>query len=417
MLYIDLLKRLYAINSKKHSKYDLANMRRLSSLFSHPEKKYPTIHVAGSNGKGSVTTKIAKALELSGLIVGLYTSPHISTFRVRIKINGKMISEDDVEVYLSTIFSVIDQEKLSATFFEITTLLAFRYFAECEIDIAVIETGLGGRLDATNIIHPQLSVITTLSLEHTSILGKSLPEIAREKAGIIKPNVPVVLGPKVPVELIAPFASKLKSPCIPVKGTFLTFDAENSATAEACLAYLKVPANCIFEGCKVRPSCRMEKVDLKNSSVRMQPEAIILDVAHNPEGLDNLFTSIKKLYPHSPLRILCGFSSDKEIPACVTLLKTYGSAFHLVQSKSSRALSCQDLYKEFIAQEVPEDQLFLADTLEDNLDLALQMATQKHEILIICGTFYIMSQVRAFLGIVEATDPFELNEGSVAIRL
>ncbi len=391
-------------------------MRRLSSLFLHPEKKYPTIHVAGSNGKGSITTKIAKALELSGLKVGLYTSPHISTFRERISINGKMISEGDVEVHLSTIFSAIDQEKLSATFFEITTLLAFLYFAEREIDIAVVETGLGGRLDATNIIQPELSVITTLSLEHTAILGKSLSEIAKEKAGIIKPTVPVVLGPKVPVELIAPFAAKLKSPCIAVEGTFQTFDAENSATAGACLTYLKVPVNYISEGCEVRPPCRMEKVDLKNCPGLMQPEAVILDVAHNPEGLINLFSSIKKLYPNFPLRVLCGLSFDKEISTCVSLLKKYGSAFHLVQAKSSRALSSENLYKEFILQEVPEEQLFLADTLEANLAMALQLATQKREILIVCGTFYIMAQVRAFLGIVEATDPFELNERNVVLN-
>lgn len=418
MSYLDLLKRLYAINTIKHPKYDLENMRRLSALFLHPEKKYPTIHVAGSNGKGSVTTKIAKALEYSGLKVGLYTSPHISTFRERISINGNKISEEEIESYLSRVFSVMDQKNHSASFFEITTLLAFYYFAESAVDIAVIETGLGGRLDATNIIHPRLSVITTLSLEHTAILGKTLPEIAREKAGIIKPNVPIVLGPKVPAELIAPFAEKLNSLCIPVggSGSFTTFDAENSATAEACLKFLKIPAVHIAEGCKVRPPCRMEKVDLRNASCCERPEAIILDVAHNPEGLENLFSSIREIYPHLPLRILCGFSLDKEIPECVAILKAHGSGFHLVQAKHNRALCCEKLHEEFIVQGIPEDKLFLAETLEENLAHALRLAAERHEILIVCGTFYIMAQVRAFLGIVEATDPFELNDGSLALR-
>lgn len=384
-------------------------MHHLSALFSCPEKKYPTIHVAGSNGKGSVTTKIAKALEFSGLKVGLYTSPHISTFRERITINGNKISENEVSNYLTRIFSTIDKEKISATFFEITTLLGFCYFADNQIDIAVIETGLGGRLDATNIIHPQLSVITTLSLEHTAILGKTLPEIAREKAGIIKQNVPVVLGPKVPVDLIAPYAAKLNALCIPVEGTFMTFDAENSTTAEACLKYLKIAANAISEGCKVRPSCRMEKIELRRLKTK-QPTAIILDVAHNPEGLENLFSSIRQLYPHLPFRVLCGFSSDKEIPECVSVLKEHGSGFHLVQARSSRALESEKLYAEFIHQGILKDKLFLADTIEDNLSLALELAAQNGEILIVCGTFYIMAQVRAFFGFVEATDPFELNE-------
>lgn len=410
MSYLDLLKRLYAINSKKHPKYDLENIHRLCALFSNPEKKYQTIHVAGSNGKGSVTTKIAKGLEYSGLTVGLYTSPHISTFRERITINGQKISEDEVSRYLTKVFAAIDQGKLVVSFFEITTLLAFYYFAERGVDIAVIETGLGGRLDATNIIHPRLSVITTLSLEHTAILGKTLPEIAREKAGIIKPNVPVVLGPKVPVELVAPYAEKLNSPCIPVEGSFATFDAENSATAETCLKYLQVPAHHVAEGCKVRPPCRMEKVDLKNANEK--PEAIILDVAHNPEGLENLFASLRKSYPDIPFRIVCGFSFDKEISECVAILKAHGFSFHLVQANHNRALDCKKLYEEFIVQDVSEEKLFLAETLENNLAEALRLATEKHEVLVVCGTFYIMAQVRAFLSIVEATDPFELNEGS-----
>ncbi len=152
----------------------------LSELFDFPERSFPTIHVAGTNGKGSVVTKISKALELSGLKVGRYTSPHLISFRERIQVNGEWISEEFISRRMKLIFQKVDQKKIPATFFELTTLLAFDYFREMKVDVAVIETGLGGRLDATNIIQPILTVITSISLDHAQILGSTLEEIAVE---------------------------------------------------------------------------------------------------------------------------------------------------------------------------------------------------------------------------------------------
>lgn len=173
-------------------KEGLFNTEELDCHFDHPHRKFKTIHVAGTNGKGSCSHTLAAILQSAGYKVGLYTSPHLVDFRERIRINGKCIDEQYVVDF-------VEQERdffepLHPSFFELTTALAFKYFAEKEVDIAVIEVGLGGRLDCTNIITPLLSVITNISFDHTQFLGNTLAKIAAEKAGIIKPNVPVVIG-------------------------------------------------------------------------------------------------------------------------------------------------------------------------------------------------------------------------------
>lgn len=177
-------------------KEGLYNTKVLDEHFGHPHKKYRTIHIAGTNGKGSCAHTLAAILQCCGLKVGLYTSPHLRDFRERIRVNGKMISKERVVDF-------VDKEKdffepLHPSFFELTTALAFSYFAEEDVDIAVIEVGLGGRLDCTNIITPLLSIVTNISFDHTQFLGNTLSQIATEKAGIFKKNVPALVGETVP---------------------------------------------------------------------------------------------------------------------------------------------------------------------------------------------------------------------------
>ena len=200
-LYQTFINRLFAINLHGGMKLGLKNMETLNAMLGTPTQHFKCIHVAGTNGKGSVVYKIAKSLEKEGLRVGLYTSPHISSFRERIQINGQLIDESSVVAGLSRIFEEIDKSKIPATFFEITTALALKYFADQKVDYVVLETGLGGRLDATNIVTPVLSIITSISLEHTEYLGSTLEAIAKEKGGIIKPYVPIFIGPRVPQPL------------------------------------------------------------------------------------------------------------------------------------------------------------------------------------------------------------------------
>ena len=183
---------MYQRVGKAAYKANLKNTLSLDQYFNHPHKKFKTIHVAGTNGKGSVSHCIAAILQTAGYKVGLYTSPHLKDFRERIKINNNKISENNVINFVEKNKYII--EKIKPSFFEITVAMAFDYFAKEKVDIAVIEVGMGGRLDSTNIINPIVSIITNISYDHTQFLGDTIEKIAYEKSGIIKPNIPVVIG-------------------------------------------------------------------------------------------------------------------------------------------------------------------------------------------------------------------------------
>ena len=183
---------MYQRQGKAAYKADLNNTLELDKYFNYPHRKFKCIHIAGTNGKGSVSHMIASVLQESGYKVGLYTSPHLRDFKERIKINGEMVSENFVSSFVKD--HQLKFEEIKPSFFEMTVAMAFDYFAKENIDIAVVEVGMGGRLDSTNIISPELSVITNIGFDHTAFLGNTLPEIAREKAGIIKENVPVIIG-------------------------------------------------------------------------------------------------------------------------------------------------------------------------------------------------------------------------------
>jgi len=173
-------------------KVDLSNTHLLCKLLDNPENKFKSIHVAGTNGKGSTSHMLSSVLQEAGYKVGLYTSPHLKDFRERIKINGEMIAESEVIEFVEQYKSKF--EAINLSFFEWTVGLAFYYFAKENVDIAIIETGLGGRLDSTNVVSPEVSVITNIGIDHTQFLGGTVQEIAKEKAGIIKTNTPVIIG-------------------------------------------------------------------------------------------------------------------------------------------------------------------------------------------------------------------------------
>jgi dihydrofolate synthase/folylpolyglutamate synthase len=175
-------------------KNNLDNTLRLDEMFDHPHRTFKSIHIAGTNGKGSVSHMLASVLQEAGYKTGLYTSPHLKDFRERIRVNGEMITEKAVVQFVESYQAKNIQEKLEPSFFELTVLMAFDYFRKMEVDVVVVEVGLGGRLDSTNIITPEVSVITNISFDHVNLLGDTLPKIAAEKAGIIKPGIPVVIG-------------------------------------------------------------------------------------------------------------------------------------------------------------------------------------------------------------------------------
>ncbi|MBN9376749.1 MAG: bifunctional folylpolyglutamate synthase/dihydrofolate synthase [Chlamydiales bacterium] len=399
-LYQTFINRLFAINLHGGMKLGLKNMETLNAMLGTPTQHFKCIHVAGTNGKGSVVYKIAKSLEKEGLRVGLYTSPHISSFRERIQINGQLIDESSVVAGLSRIFEEIDKSKIPATFFEITTALALKYFADQKVDYVVLETGLGGRLDATNIVTPVLSIITSISLEHTEYLGSTLEAIAKEKGGIIKPYVPIFIGPRVPLKVIQEIAQEKNSPLEQIQGSFQGFNEENNAIAQKALEYLKISSSSICAGLAKRPPCRLELV-------RDNPP-VILDVGHNPDGLIHLFKALKNKYPQQELRIVLGLSKNKDIESCLDILKKYGSAFHLVEAANGRGLEVEKLAEK--AKQHHLENIFIHKNISQGIQLALEAALQEKQVLVICGTFFIMAEARACLGIQEPRDAQDFNE-------
>lgn len=399
--YEQTISRLLMTSSALGIKRGLEAAIALDKALGNPSSFFPTIHVAGSNGKGSVATKIAKALEFSGYRVGVYTSPHLFHFQERIVINGEPIAESEIISGLEKIFAVDDALKLNSSFFEMTTFLGLDYFRKMQVDVAVIETGMGGRLDATNVIHPVLSVITSISREHSQILGEEIELIAAEKAGIIKENVPVVLGPKARCQSIYDKAKQMNSPVHASKKISYFYDEENSAVAQLALEQLRphftIDPESAKEGLSVRPPCRFERMG----------EAL-LDVAHNPEAVFSLLQALHTFFPSNKFRFLVGFSKDKEYDRCLELIADVATHIHLVQAGSCRAATTEELQSALSSEDprlcTPHS------SIEEGVDAAYAEALAKEEILVVCGSFYIMADAKRALGLQPPKGSLDLSE-------
>lgn len=404
-MYPQLIKELFSLNLHGGIKLGLSNSYSLNEALNHPIVQFKSIHIAGSNGKGSVATKIAKALECGGYKVGLYTSPHISCFRERIRINGHMISEEEVVRLLPKIFAITKERMIPATFFEVTTALAFQHFAENNIEIAVVETGLGGRLDATNILTPILSVITSISREHSEILGDSLDQIAMEKAGIIKAQIPVILGPNVRQPSIYTIAKNLSSNIIEVEDDSDFYDDRNSKIAKRALMAISDRLNISEEnmekGIQVRPPCRFEL---------LKSPHVTFDVAHNPEGFQALFKALLTHYPKQKFSVVLGISKTKDIASCLKIALPYVNNLHLVTAPNGRGEDASKVAT--IAKKLgfPHLSINIHDSIREGVISALNGGITDRSPLVICGTFFIMHEARQALKIVEPSDPIDLNE-------
>ena len=394
------------------------------------KKGIHVIHVAGTNGKGSVCVKIARSLELSGHKVGLLISPHISSFRERMSINGNFITEDEVVNNLPKIFELCEEHEIPATFFEMTTGLAFKYFADNGVDVVVLETGLGGRLDATNVVpNPDLCVITSIGLEHTAILGNTVELIAAEKAGIIKKNVPILVGPNVPHEVIRSIAHEkgaegyytcddffdINEPS--KKCSYVDYDVENSLLARAAIKLLQskgqsemnfpsksMTDNDVDNGVLQRPICRFEEIDVPD--VQKEGVIAILDIAHNPPAMQTLVAKLEAQYPSRSKRIVVGFSDDKDIATIAQLLLstvTDASHIHLVEAFNLRAAKLNKIIEE--APKLQDSRFDRNDTsIATQVKSALGFAEEGDEVLVICGSVFLMAEARKALGIDEPRD-------------
>jgi dihydrofolate synthase/folylpolyglutamate synthase len=401
-------------------KLGLHNIRAILRSLGHPEKRFPSVHVAGTNGKGSTSSMIASVLTAAGYRVGLYTSPHLIRFNERIRINGKMISDADLVRYTDKVRPAV--EKNRATFFEATTAIAFQYFADRAVDIAVIETGLGGRFDATNTLMPLVSVITSISKDHTQQLGKTIAAIAAEKGGIIKRRVPCVYGggnvaAKKVLRTIAatkesPFL--VRSECTVIlkathvidgeRLTLLTeralyenvlvslpgaYQRENYAAAILALEILGAKGFLVnakelrrgmgniarFTGLRGRCEC-----------LRREP-LVLLDVAHNPDALTRLLALLGAV-PYTKLRVVFGVMKDKDYRSMAALLAPLDPIVYAAAPAIGRALPSDTLQRVLVGKGM---QASAFESVESALFAALKNQ-KKGEVLLIAGSHYVAGE-------------------------
>ncbi|MDC0955636.1 bifunctional folylpolyglutamate synthase/dihydrofolate synthase [bacterium] len=310
-------------------KIDLQNIYDLSSYLGDPHTKLKTIHVGGTNGKGSTSHILSSVLQESGYKVGLYTSPHLKDFRERIKINGDCIAKDNVVKFIKSHKEYLEVNKLS--FFEMTVGMAFDYFKNQQVDIAIIEVGMGGRLDSTNIIDPEVSVITNIGLDHTKFLGNTLLEIANEKSGIIKKGKTVVIG-ETQDELAEVFLNKAKQ--VNSKIVFADQQKQHNYPSDLKGSYqrknIQTAISTIHELTQSNWNVNIEAIKLGISKVHIntgftgrwtvlnQSPLTICDTAHNKEGLSIVLKDISST-KYSKLHFVVGFVEDKELDSIIEL--------------------------------------------------------------------------------------------------
>jgi len=403
-------------------KKDLTNTIALCEANNNPHKKLKCIHVGGTNGKGSVSHIIAAVLQENGYKVGLYTSPHYKDFRERIKINGEFISEGAVVTFTENNKEIF--KKIAPSFFEMTVVMAFDYFVKQEVDYAVIEVGLGGRLDSTNVIEPLLSIITNISFDHTDMLGNTLPEIAFEKAGIIKSNIPVIIG-EINEETKSVFdnIAKAKNAQIQfadvnnnilklnsdlVNGTTFEFNnkrnnkinfktdlignyqLKNLNTALASIYYLKqnniVPINELSIESGIQKVKQLSKFTGRFQVLQMNP-TVIIDSAHNEGGIKELFKEIKQ-FTYKELHIVFGTVKDKDLSKILPLLPKRAT-YYFCKANIPRGLEAKQLFHHAKEHNLSGNYF---NSVEVAYNTALSNA-KKEDLILVTGSIFIIAEV------------------------
>ena len=403
-------------------KKDLHNTIQLCDAIDNPQKKFKSIHIAGTNGKGSTANMLAAILQEAGYKTGLYTSPHIKDFRERIRINGEMVEKDFIVDFVERTKKLT--EDIQPSFFELTVAMAFEYFAKEKVDIAVIERGLRGRLDSTNIISPILSVITNIGYDHVALLGNTLPEIAFEKAGIIKKNTPVVIGEILP-ETLPVFTKKANEEnadihvaskeftveYIDSSGSLLLCNVRNVATN--IVEKLRLDLTGLYQTkniCTVLSAVEVLKQlgisiletnlhhALENVSVisgirgrweviETKP-ALILDVAHNEDGIKQILEQLRYSYPNSNFHFVLGFVSDKDVSKVLSLFPP-AAKYYFTNAHIPRALPAAELKK------IASEYLLDGNSFENVNDAVKEAKTNAmaHDVIMVCGSFFIIAEI------------------------
>ena len=402
-------------------KKDLHNTIALCNHIGNPQEKYKTIHVAGTNGKGSTSHMLAAILQEAGYKTGLYTSPHIKDFRERIRVNGEKISEKFVVNFTERNIAIA--KEIEPSFFEMTVAMAFEYFEEKKVDFAVIETGLGGLLDSTNIITPILSVITNIGYDHQNILGNTLEEIATQKAGIIKENIPIVIGETLPETkpIFIETASRKNAIINIVEENFITsyidsegelllcnvqdiaenvtekfrcglsglYQAKNICTVLAAVKELRkldinIPEAALHSGIeKVK-----EITGLRGRwEILQQHPTIIGDVAHNKDGIKQVINQLNKTHVTTQLHFVLGFVRDKDVEDVLKLFPA-NAKYYFTNAHLPRALINTEL-QEKAAKAGLVGECF--KTVDEAVNAAKKVAVVT-DVIMICGSFFIIAE-------------------------
>lgn len=394
-------------------KEGLGGTLALDEHFGHPHRSYRTIHVGGTNGKGSVCHTLAAILQAQGYRVGLYTSPHLVDFRERIRVNGKMISKKRVIEFVEDLKASLLDGRLEGgySFFELATALAFKYFEEQKVDFAVIEVGLGGRLDCTNIITPILSVITNISFDHVQFLGDTLPKIASEKAGIIKPGIPVCIGEDINPEVKAVFQNKADEVGAPI-----TFAEESPLQFPFWGSDFKPALTGLCQEKNTRTILTSVRL-LRESGIEISEKAIergfaevctmtglmgrwqilskkpltICDTAHNVGGLQYIFRHLASI-PHQRLHLVIGMVSDKDVNTVLTLVPK-DAICYFTQASVNRAMPAEELTRR--AKAIGMQGATYTD-VASAYDSALSNASAD-DIIYIGGSTFVVADLLAYL--------------------
>lgn len=456
--YQSALARMYALGHElAHTpshKFDLAHMRVLLAAMEHPERKFPSILIAGTNGKGSMAATLASILRASGLRTGLYTSPHLVRINERIRINGEEIFDDQFallhDVVDRTAERLIEDGELPwhPSFFEMLTAMAFEYFATSRVDIAVLEVGMGGRLDATNVVEPLVSVITDISLDHQKFLGNTVAEIAREKAGIIRPNGLVVTLPQSPAannvigEVVleqnarAVSAAQYVPPVSPNAENYVAhrqnFSAEHAGSAENNAILSRYPLEVMRKTIQVETPligrhqlrnvalaiATAEELSKQNFPItadsvgqgirqtrwpgRFQvipacngvPEWV-LDVAHNPAGAWALRSTLSSCYEDRRLIFVFGAMRDKAIAEIAEILFPLAERVIVTMPDNPRSATPEEIRE---AATRTESEIESANNVQSALDRARELAAQD-AIIVVTGSIYLVGEAMRTMGV------------------
>lgn len=413
----------------------LARTQKILELLGNPQDRIKCVHIAGTNGKGSVTAMVTDILKTAGYKVGMYTSPFIEEFEERIQINGKNISKSELADAVTKVARTVEQVKSlgyeDPTEFEVITCSMYLYFAEQKVDYAVIEVGLGGREDSTNVIVPEVTAIVSISYDHMNILGDTLAKIAGEKAGIIKQNVPLVLYPqkKESFDVISKVADEKNAPVILVKKEDVSDDTDEN---HKNMAYQRFTVNTkndtydvklnllgvhqhlntavainiaevlIGQGVKISKQhilTALENVKWIGRLEIMSTEPlVVIDGAHNIDGVTNLANSIKRYFEYDKMTLVIGILADKQVSDMIAMLAPYANRIIAVSPHSDRATGAKEL-KEKIDEFLAKDKKFADistryfDGYEEAFENALD-SCKKDDLLLVAGSLYLIGDMR-----------------------